>query len=342
MALYFCDASTMEVSSKCAGALQESEGMNARLRHLWCIPACVLFLAAFAATPARASGITLPPEALKAIEKIYGGDPDAAIVIAHDVESARPDHPLGYLIESEARWWKRFCAACEIKYGIVDPWKRSKESDDAEFLALTDKVTQLAEAQLSKSDTAEMHTYAGLGWALKVRVYGLRNEFRNAARAGVNGRAEMLTALKLDPEMADATAALGVYNYYVDTLSPIVKLLRIFMGIPGGDKQLGIKQMEIGMNQGVFLAVDVRFILARSLRTYDQKYEEGLTVAEPLVTRFPRNPMFLLLLGNLNEELGRNEKASEYFRSALAAPVPDAVCTARVRDLANSFIASLH
>ena len=300
-----------------------------------------LFAATFIALPARAEGITLPPEALNAMDKIYGGDPDAAIVIAHDVEQAQPDHPLGYLLEAEAIWWKRYCAACEIKYGMVDAWKRSKESDDAEYLTLTGKVTSLALARLTQSETAEMHTYAGLGWALKVRVYALRAEYRNAAHAAVNGRTEMLAALKLDPDMADATAALGVYNYYVDAVSPIVKLLRIFMGIPGGDKQTGVKQMEIGMNQGLFLAVDARFILARALRTYDQKYERALTVTEPLVARYPRNPMFLLLAGNLNAEMGRKEKASEYFHDALATTVLDDACAARTRDLANAFLATL-
>ena len=272
--------------------------------------------------PARAEGIALPPEALRAMDKMYGGDPDAAIVIAHDMEQARPDHPLGYLLEAEASWWKRYCAACEIKYGMVDLWRRNKESDDIEYLKLTDEVIRLAQAQLAKSDTAEMHTYAGLGWALKVRIYALRAEYRNAARTAVSGRTEMLAALKLDPDMADATAALGIYNYYVDAVSPIVKFLRIFMGIPGGDKQTGVKQMEIGMNQGLFLAVDVRFILARALRTYDQKYQQALTVAEPLVSRYPHNPMFLLVLGNLNAELGRKEKAAEYFHAALAHPSP--------------------
>lgn len=300
-----------------------------------------LLLAVLLAPPARASGVTLSPQAMHALDLIYSGDPDAAIVIAREIEAARPDHPLGFLIESEAKWWKRFCAACEIKYGIVDPWKRSKEPDDPAYLALTAQVTSLAEAQLAKSDTAEMHTYAGLGWALQVRVYALRGENRYAAHAGVNGRTEMLTALKLDPEMADATAALGVYNYYVDTLSPVVKLLRIFMGIPGGDKQLGVKQMQIGMNQGSFLAVDIRFILARSLRTYDQKYEDALAIALPLAARYPRNPIFMLLLGNLNAELGRSAKAAEYFHAAQNAIMPDPVCTARSRDLANSFLATL-
>jgi hypothetical protein len=303
---------------------------------------CAILIAAFVAPSARATGIALPPEALRAMDKIYGGDPDAAIAIAHDFEQSRPDHPLGYLIESEAKWWKRYCPACEIKYGILEAWKHTKETDDSAYLALTAKVTTLAEAQLAKSDTAEMHTYAGLGWALQVRVYALRGENRAAAHAGVNGRAEMLAALKLDPEMADATAAMGIYNYYVDTLSPIVRLLRIFMGIPGGDKQLGIKQMEIGMNQGSFLAVDIRFILARSLRTYDQKYEEALSVAEPLVTRYPQNPIFLLLLGNLNAELSRNAKASEYFHAVQNSSISDSVCGARMHDLANSFLTALH
>ena len=115
----------------------------------------------------------------------------------------------------------------------------TEESDDTEYLKLTDDVIRLAQAQLAKSETAEMHTYAGLGWALKVRIYALRAEYRNAARTAVSGRTEMLAALKLDPDMADATAALGIYNYYVDAVSPIVKILRIFMGIPGGDKQTG-------------------------------------------------------------------------------------------------------
>lgn len=303
---------------------------------------CAILIAVLFAPYSRASGIALPPKAIQALDKIYSGDPDAAIAIAHEIEQAQPDHPLGFLIESEAKWWKRYCVACEIKYGILEAWKKTRDPDDAAYLALTGKVTTLAEAQLARSDTAEMHTFAGLGWALQVRVYALRGENRAAAHAGVSARTEMLAALKLDPEMADATAALGIYNYYVDTLSPIVKLLRIFMGIPGGDKQTGIKQMQIGMNQGSFLAVDIRFILARSLRTYDQKYEEALSDAQPLLARYPQNPIFMLLLGNLNMELGRNAKASEYFHAAQKTSIPDSACAGRMRELAGSFLASVH
>ena len=74
-----------------------------------------------------------------------------------------PIIPLGYLLEGEALWWKSYCAACEIKYGMVEAWKRSKEPEDDAYLALADKEIDLAEARLAKSETAEMHVYAGMG-----------------------------------------------------------------------------------------------------------------------------------------------------------------------------------
>jgi tetratricopeptide (TPR) repeat protein len=292
----------------------------------------------------HAGGLTIPAEAQRALDKIYAGDPDAAIPLARALQQAQPDHPLGFVLEGEALWWKRYCGALEIKYGMVDSWKRSREPEDEAYLRLADQVIHLAQAQLAKSDTAEMHVYAGMGWALKARVYALRGENRNVARAGVNARTEMLRALELDPQLADATAGVGIYNYYVASLSPIVKMLRFFMGIPSGDKEAGLKQMEIGMNQGILLRVDVRFIFSKSLRQYDQKYEQALAIAEPLVARYPQNPIFLLLLGNLNAELGRNDKAAEYFHAALKVPACPAgcdQCAARVRELANSFLTGI-
>jgi hypothetical protein len=291
--------------------------------------------------PVRAGGLTIPPEAQQALDKIYSGDPDAAIPFARALQQSQPEHPLGYALEGEALWWKRYCGALEIKYGMVDSWKRSREPEDEAYLKLADKVIQAARAQLAKNDTAEMHVYAGMGYALKARVFALRAENRNVARAGVSARTEMLRALELDPQMADATAGVGIYNYYVATLSPIVKMMRFFMGIPGGDKEAGIKQMEVGMNQGVLLRVDVRYIFAKSLRQYDQKYEKALAIAEPLVTHYPQNPVFLLLVGNLDMELGRNEKASANFEAVLKSTVGENSCPARPRDLANSFVKSL-
>jgi hypothetical protein len=304
-----------------------------------------LLAASWFAPLARAGGLMLSPEAAHTLDQIYSGDPDAAILTAHNIEREQPQSPVGYLLESEAQWWKTYCAACEIKWGQIDAWNRERTPEDRAYLALADKAISLAHDQIAKSDTADMHVYAGLGFGLKARLYSLREDRRATARAGVSARSEFLRALELDPDMADATAGVGFYNYYVDTLSAIAKMLRFFMGIPGGNKQEGIRQMQVGIERGAFLSVDARFYLAKNFRAYDQRYQDALATAEPLAVRYPHNPIFLLLIGNLNAELGRNAKAAEYFRAVLAPADPagtDPACAALTRDLANSFLAAVH
>ena len=315
---------------------------RSRIAGFFTIGALAILLDAPPAARAGTEKLMLPPEISQALEKMHGGDPDAAIQIAHGFEQAHPENPLGYLLENEARWWKVFCAACEIKYGMVNTAKGSKRREDDAYFAVAEKAIHLAEAQLAKSETAEFHLYAGIAWALKAQLFGLRSENRNAAHAGVSARSEFMRALQLDPQMADAQVGLGLYNYYVDTLSSFVKMLRFFMGIPGGNKAEGVRQLETGMREGVLMSVEARFYLAKNLRTYDQQYERAAEITEPLVARYPRNPIFLLLLGNLNAELSRNAKASEYLRAAANLPILDPACAARVREIANTFLASLH
>ncbi len=293
---------------------------------------------------ARSSTIDLAPQATQALDAIYSGDPDTGIEVARILERQQPENPLGFLVEAEGQWWKIYCSACEIKWGMIDAWKRPKKPEDAVYLALASKAVDLAHAQLAKSDTAEMHLYAGAGWALEARLYALRDERHNTAHAGVAARTEFLKALHLDPDMADASAGLGFYNYYIDTLSTAVKVLRFFMGIPGGNKNDGIRQMRTGIEHGVLLRVDAQFYLAKNFRTYDQRYSDALAIAEPLADRYPNNAIFQLLAGNLAVETGQKEKAEKYFHVTLVSSNsdPNGPCVTRVRDLANSFLATLH
>jgi tetratricopeptide (TPR) repeat protein len=312
---------------------------------------CLVFcaLAVSSPTTARASGPNLPPEAVRAMNKIYAGDSQGAIEILRELERTHPENPVGFLLEAEADWWQIYCANSEVRYGMVDAWKRGKKAEDENYLTLVDKVIFLAEAQIAKSDTAEMRLYAGNGYALKARIYALRGESRAVAHAGVAARAEFLRALELDPQMADATGGLGLYNYYVDSLSSAVKVLRFFMGIPGGDRKEGIRQMQIAIDRGVISQVEMRFYLAKGLRNFDQEYAQAVAVADPLVASYPRNFVFQLLLGNLNTELGRTEKASGHFHAAVQAADTNqrdcstcSSCKTHVHGIVDSFFAEHH
>ncbi len=293
-----------------------------------------------AAAQAEPEKLAVSPEVARAVDQIYAGDPDGAIAAAKTLEKENPQEPVGYLVEAEARWWKLYCKQSEIRYGMVDVWELAKRPDEKPYLDAARKAVELAQSELAKRETAQGHLWAGMGYALEARLYGLRGERMATARNGVAARTQLLRAIELDPQLADADTGLGLYNYYVATLSPIVKLLRFFLGIPGGSKRDGVAQLRTAMERGPLTGVEARFYLARNLRTYDHDYAQALEVAEPLVRRFPDNPVFLLLVGNLQLELGRRAEAEQTLGRIAQLKIPDAACAARSEMLAQELLAA--
>ncbi len=301
---------------------------------------CLLFLAPFAVS-ARASKLTVLPETLAILDKIYSFDLEGAVNAAQRMEQERPNHPLGYLLEAEALWWRIWCTSADFKYGMSDARRRPKLGADQHYLELSAKGLSLAEAQIKKNESAEMQFYAGMAEASAARLYGLRGENRNTARSGVRGREHLLRAKALDPDLADTDLGLGLYNYYVDTLSSLARILRFFMGIPGGSKQEGVRLLEQAAAQGVLTSNIARFYLALNLHRYDQQYEKALSVLAPLVEKYPANPLFQLARGDLYAKLGRKQQALACYRAGGAAVVQNAECQSRIRELVRTSIEAL-
>jgi tetratricopeptide (TPR) repeat protein len=291
--------------------------------------------------PARASKITLPPETPAILDKIYSFDLDGAVEAAKRMEQERPNHPLGYLLETEALWWRIWCTSADFKYGMSDARRRPKLEADRHYFDLAARALSLAEAQIKQRESAEMQFYAGMAEASSARLYGLRGENRNAARSGVRGREHLLRAKALDPDLADADLGLGLYDYYVDTLSSIARILRFFMGIPGGSKQEGVRLLEHAIAHGVLTSNIARFYLALNLHRYDQQYEKALAVLGLLVEKYPANPLFQLARGDLYAKLGRKQQALTCYRIASALLVQNAECQTHVLELARASIAAL-
>jgi tetratricopeptide (TPR) repeat protein len=300
-----------------------------------------LLLFSLFAAPAGFAKLTLPPETPAILDSIYSFDIVEAVEAAKRMEQERPDHPLGYLLEAEALWWRNWCASAEFKYGMTDVRRRAKYGADQHYIELAAKASSLAEAQNKQHETAEMQFYAGMADATAARLYALRGENRNAARAGVRARDHFIRAKTLDASLADADMGLGLYNYYVDTLSAMARVLRFFMGIPGGSKQEGLRLLEQAIADGVLTPNLARFYLALNLHRYDQQYEKALSVISPLAEKYPANPLFQLARGDLYAKLGRKEKALACYRAAGALALPDRECRARVRELVRVSLEAL-
>lgn len=288
--------------------------------------------------------LSLPPSVPVILEHIYSGRRDLALPEIHQLQAEFPNDPLGYLLEAEVESWKTWCTSAEFKYGMTLARHHEKAPGDTHYLELTSKAYSLAESDLRRHDSAEMYLYAGMADALASRLYSLRGEYRATARAGVRARGNFQKALALDASLADADTGLGLYNYYVDTLSGIARVLRFFMGIPGGSKEEGIHQLQRAIREGKLTPPEARFYLASNLLIYDQRYEEALNVVAPLVEKYPENPTFLLLRGDLYAKLGRKSLAEASYRSASAAlpQVPEPDCRARLAHIIEESQASLH
>jgi tetratricopeptide (TPR) repeat protein len=277
------------------------------------------------------------------LDHIYSGKRELALSEIHQLQQKYPAHPLPFLLEAELEWWKIWCASAEYKFGMTMARHHEKSPADQRYIGLARKAYALAEAGLRENETGEMHLYAGMADALEARLYGLRGEARATARAGVRGREHFLNALARDPSLADADTGLGLYNYYVDTLSAMARVIRFFMGVPGGSKEEGIRQLHRAIQEGQLTPVVARFYLALNLENYDQRYEEALKAVEPLAEKYPQNPMYLLVLGDLYAKLSRRKMAERSYRAALesADQIEEPQCRARITQLAQESLAAV-
>ena len=294
--------------------------------------------------PGPHGNLSLPANTSAILDYIYSGQRDLALAQIRALQQQEPNSPLGYLLEAETEWWSIWCDSAEFKYGMTLARHHNRVPADQHYLDLAAKAYSLAEGKLRQHNSAEMLLYAAMADALAARMYSLRGENRATARAGVRARENFLKVLALDPSLADADTGLGLYNYYVDTLSTLARVLRFFMGIPGGSKLDGIRQLQRGMREGQLSAPLARFYLALNLHTYDQKYEEALQVLNPLVEKYPDNPIFQLAQGDLYAKLGRKQLAEASYRAASAAveKVPETECRSRLARLVRESLAALH
>lgn len=326
-----------------SGALpkQKSPSDTMRNRVFRLLTALALLGEICASTRAAETGLRLPSNTPVILDHIYSGRIDLAIPEARQIQGNDPDNPLGYILEAEALWWRIWWSAAEYKFGMTMARHREKTAADQPYIELATKAYSLAMHDVSAHDSAEMRLYAGIADAALARLYGLRGEGRSTAKFGVRARENLQRALALDPTIADAYFGLGLYNYYVDTLSGMARVLRFFMGIPSGSKEEGIRQLHRAIAEGQLTPALARFYLALNLHNFDQRYEEALLIVTPLREKYPQNPLFHMVQGDLLAKVGKKQEAFAEYQLAANCKVPDQECQRHIDKLVRESQAAL-
>jgi tetratricopeptide (TPR) repeat protein len=258
--------------------------------------------------------------AVRGINKLMDGDFDAATEIFHQIQKSDPESPLGYLLEADANWWKIYLTEANlIDPDVFEALSEAVTPYDADFKRLDELAVRKAETHILKhQDEARNYFYEGLGYGLRARLEALRDHALGTARAGKKLRHLSLAALKLDPNLNDAWFGVGLYNYFEDTLPTYVKMLRFLILLPGGDRHVGLRQIQQAMEKGQLVNSEARFHLAKNYsRSIDRQYARSLELLHQMQQQYPHNPLWKLLAGSIELRMEHVKEGETLYRQVI-------------------------
>jgi tetratricopeptide (TPR) repeat protein len=251
------------------------------------------------------------------IDLVMDGDTAAAISVFRQIQQKDPQSPLGYLLEAQAVWWRIYYSTANLlDPDVFDVARQDISPEDSHFSDLTNVAITRSDISLrAGSDVARNNLYEGMAYALQARLDGLRGKDLATARAGKKMRSYLLEALKDDPNLVDANLGLGIYNYYIDTLPPAIKLLRVLGNVPGGNRELGLQQIQKAAEKGDLVRDEAMFYLAKDYsREKEKKYKKAMEIFEQLARDHPRNSLWVLLSAEMRLRLGQNLEGDQLYR----------------------------
>jgi tetratricopeptide (TPR) repeat protein len=274
-----------------------------------CFAVCAL--PAFAAVPKYEP---LPEElrllSKKGIDAIYSVDIPEAVKNFSAALEKYPEHPYPHFGMAMTKW-----ATLEYLEDESDP------KLDKEYADMTDKAIDVGLAWIKKHP-GDANAYLCLGgmYGLRARLAVLQHRWIKAYFDGKKAISNTKMALKIDPELYDAYLGLGMYEYYADTLSGVVKILAKFF--LRGDAKHGIELLNTCKDKGYFNALAAKLLLIEIYTTTGSPYvNSALAVkwSKELRDAYPNHPqMHFVQIVSLYEDKQYAEsrrEAMEYLKA---------------------------
>ncbi|HEX8684931.1 MAG TPA: hypothetical protein VF736_17070 [Pyrinomonadaceae bacterium] len=232
-------------------------------------------------------------------EALYNLDYEGARRHFREITTAFPAHPAGYELLAASVWLKTLNESRRLQASLYNNEGFYKEKDDKvdpkvadEFRELTRRAKELAEARLKADpkDTDALY-YLGATEGLKA-AWGsmVERSFMSALSNGKDSVDHHRDLLKIDPGYTDAKVTVGMYDYVVGTLPPLVKLGATFIGFRGSKKR-GLATLEEVARAGRWTRDDAKTLLIALLKR-ERRYREAHAYASELAAKYPRNYLF--------------------------------------------------
>lgn len=124
----------------------------------------------------------------------------------------------------------------------------------------------------------------------------------------------MKKGFKLVEKFPDFYFSSGIYDFYVVQYPETNPFFKPFMWFfASGDKQRGIKELELASKQSVFMKTEATGYLANILLKYESKPHLALIHTEKLATKYPNNYFFLARHTEALVATGNYEEAEKHI-----------------------------
>ena len=245
---------------------------------------------------APVKGLTHAPLLARAYDLVYDADFAAAELALTEACGPAPAQACA-VVGIAAQWWRIF-------------FDIDNRSNDQAFTSRVSAVIASGERWVAREpERAEAWLYLGAAYGVRVQYHGQRFEVLAAARDGKRIKQSLERALAIDPGLEDAHAGLGLYRYYADIAPSVLKVLRWFLGLPGGDKVRGLAQLQRASEHGMLLKAEAAYQLHLIDLWYERKSGEAIAILADLHARYPHNPIFLLNAAQAHE-VYRSDRAA--------------------------------
>jgi hypothetical protein len=245
-----------------------------------------------------------PPDGLISLDSGFHFLYDLDFDHAHEAFAAwqrqYPENPLGPACEAAALLFSEFNRLGVLESQFYQDDKafdaRKQFTPDAalrdRFNAELDRAEKSAQAWLAK-DAKNRDALFAMTMASGLRAdYAALIEKRNLASLHFTKQATVWSQqlLAVDPSCYDAHLATGVSQYVVGSMSAPVRWL-VRLGGVSGDKQAGMRELQVTADHGQYLAPFARILLAIAY-VRDKEKARARELLVTLRNDFPQNPIF--------------------------------------------------
>ncbi|HZN03020.1 MAG TPA: hypothetical protein VFD06_05485, partial [Candidatus Polarisedimenticolia bacterium] len=207
------------------------------------------------------------------LQAMHVGDYRSAIVEFRRAADSDPGSPDPVYLLLFSRWSQR----------AFEEGENTKA--DPVFDTAYDDLVRVAAARLAESPKdADALAALGGGQVLRAQVEAVRGNYFRAGREARQGKKALERALAISPSLETALFPMGALNYYADRVPLLIKGIRPLLAIPGGDVDLGLRQIkEVADGNGRF-QVEARLLFGiLCADRYQKRYREAVRHLERAV-----------------------------------------------------------